>query len=138
MPERERLPFVLRWLIPFGAVLMVTAMALMVLFLRKPLAPEGTPTLEARGAHLVFHPAGRSYLVLATFEDGRVDVHIPKSGRASSALVQDGSGIPLAGLPRVPVYGFFSERPIPVASVRWRLERGIVEVPDATTAVFRW
>jgi len=139
MPERERTPFVLRWLIPFGAVLMVTAMAMMVLFLRRPPPPPGTPTLEARAEHLVFHPAGRRYLVLATVEDGRVTVHIPRGGRAgSSALVEDGSGIARGQLPRGTIYGFFSERPIPVASVMGRLARGVTEVPDATTAVFRW
>jgi hypothetical protein len=139
MPEPERAPFVLRWVLPFGAVLMVTAMAMMFLFLRKSPPPAGTPTLEARAEHLVFHPAGRHYLILATVEDGRVSVHIPRGGgAASSALVEDGSGTPLAELPRTTVYAFFSERPIPVASVMGRLARGVTEVPDATTAVFHW
>ena len=139
MPEPERAPFVLRWVLPFGAVLMVTAMAMMFLFLRKPPPPAGTPTLEARAEHLVFHPAGRRYLILATVQDGRVTVHIPRGGRASSsALVEDESGMPLSELPRATLYAFFSERPIPVASVMGRLARGVTEVPDATTAVFRW
>jgi hypothetical protein len=138
VPEPERAPFVLRWVLPFGAVLMVTAMAMMFLFLRKPPPPAGTPTVEASAEHLVFHPAGRRYLILATVTDGRVAVHIPKRGRGSSALVDEGSGMPLAELPHVTVYAFFSERPIPVASVMGRLARGVTEVPDATTAVFHW
>ncbi|HKA86259.1 MAG TPA: hypothetical protein VKE22_01290 [Haliangiales bacterium] len=139
MTDEERPPFVLRWVLLFGAGLVATAMTLMVIFLRQPKPPPlGTPALERQGEYLVCHPAGRGYLILASAQDGRVTIHIPRRGAGASALVDDQAGIPLADLPHGTIYAFFSLHPISVGTVMSRLARGVEEVPEATTVVFRW
>jgi hypothetical protein len=137
--DTERPPFVIRWVLIFATGLVATAMTLMIVFLRQPKPPPlGTPTLERQGEYLVCHPAGRGYFILASTGDGRVDIHVPRRGAGASALVEDQSGIPLAGLPHGTLYGFFSVHPISVGTVMSRLARGLPDVPDATTVVFRW
>lgn len=135
----ERPPFVIRWVLIFATGLVATAMTLMVIFLRQPKPPPlGTPTLERQGDVLVCHPAGRDYLILASAEEGRVSIHVPRRGAGASALVEDQAGIPLAELPHGTIYAFFSVHPISVGTVAERLARGVADVPEATTVVFRW
>jgi hypothetical protein len=135
----ERPPFVIRWVLIFGTGLVATAMTLMVIFLRQPKPPPlGAPAVDRQGEYLVFHPAGRGYVILASTGEGGVRIHVPRRGAGASALVDEGAAVPLAELPHGTLYAIFSLHPISVGTVMTRVARGTTDVPEATTVTFRW